>query len=373
MPALTSTPRSCTSTGDARQCGLPRARPLLRRPVPAWPPTAPTCRSSRSCRPTELVESRSAAGAADQPDDGRRRGRGAERCALHDRRHRTTAATRRSSGTTPQRPASDETWQQFVRRVPLRRRGRLPGRGAEIRPRIEEGDEEALCISVSRAGSVRVACAELFRDAGEIMVSPMATMVSIGARLARLTFNPDILLTDGEALFLADTPDRRGRRRSRAGCRSAGSSRRWPGAPPRDDGRHPDRPLRQPEPRPSATAHPKRSCSASAAPRATPSTTDELLGREPLQARLRRSVDIVSGIGWDRRADDPATGSSTSTAWSPTSACSTSTGPTTRCGRCRSTPASASTRWPRTPGSSCTAWTTPSRPAAHRRGAEAAP
>ena len=31
-------------------------------------------------------------------------------------------------------------------------------------------------------------------------------MVSIGARLARLTFSPDILLTDGEARLLADTP-----------------------------------------------------------------------------------------------------------------------------------------------------------------------
>ncbi len=61
-------------------------------------------------------------------------------------------------------------------------------------------------IQVSRADVCAVACAELFRDAGEIMVSPMTTMVSIGARLARLTFAPDILLTDGEARLLADTP-----------------------------------------------------------------------------------------------------------------------------------------------------------------------
>jgi acyl CoA:acetate/3-ketoacid CoA transferase beta subunit len=61
-------------------------------------------------------------------------------------------------------------------------------------------------ISVSRAEVCVVACAELFRDAGEIMVSPMATVASIGARLARLTFAPDILLTDGEAQLLADTP-----------------------------------------------------------------------------------------------------------------------------------------------------------------------
>ncbi|AQA02574.1 CoA-transferase [Mycobacterium sp. MS1601] len=58
----------------------------------------------------------------------------------------------------------------------------------------------------TRAEICAVACAELFRDAGEIMVSPMANMVSIGARLARLSFAPDILLTDGEARILADTP-----------------------------------------------------------------------------------------------------------------------------------------------------------------------
>lgn len=61
-------------------------------------------------------------------------------------------------------------------------------------------------IQASRADVCAVACAELFRDAGEIMVSPMTTMVSIGARLARLTFAPEILLTDGEAQLLADTP-----------------------------------------------------------------------------------------------------------------------------------------------------------------------
>jgi hypothetical protein len=34
-------------------------------------------------------------------------------------------------------------------------------------------------IQVSRADVCAVACADLFRDAGEIMVSPMTTMVSI--------------------------------------------------------------------------------------------------------------------------------------------------------------------------------------------------
>ena len=59
--------------------------------------------------------------------------------------------------------------------------------------------------AVTRAEICTVACAELFRDAGEIMVSPMTTVVSVGARLARPTFSPDIVLTDGEARLIADT------------------------------------------------------------------------------------------------------------------------------------------------------------------------
>jgi acyl CoA:acetate/3-ketoacid CoA transferase beta subunit len=59
---------------------------------------------------------------------------------------------------------------------------------------------------MTRAEVCVVACAEMFRGAGEIMISPMTTVASIGARLARLTFSPDILLTDGEARLLTDTP-----------------------------------------------------------------------------------------------------------------------------------------------------------------------
>lgn len=58
----------------------------------------------------------------------------------------------------------------------------------------------------TRAEVCAVACAELFRDAGEIMASAMSTMSSVGARLARLTFSPDLVLSDGEALLMADTP-----------------------------------------------------------------------------------------------------------------------------------------------------------------------
>lgn len=45
-------------------------------------------------------------------------------------------------------------------------------------------------MSSTRAEVCAVACAELFREAGEIMVSPMTNMASVGARLARLTFSP---------------------------------------------------------------------------------------------------------------------------------------------------------------------------------------
>jgi acyl CoA:acetate/3-ketoacid CoA transferase beta subunit len=60
--------------------------------------------------------------------------------------------------------------------------------------------------TVTRAEVCAAACADLFADDGEILVSPMAPMPSLGARLARLTFSPDILLSDGEAYLMAETP-----------------------------------------------------------------------------------------------------------------------------------------------------------------------
>lgn len=56
---------------------------------------------------------------------------------------------------------------------------------------------------VTRAEVCAVACAEAFRGDGEILVSPMALVPSLGARLARETFEPDLMLSDGEASFVA--------------------------------------------------------------------------------------------------------------------------------------------------------------------------
>jgi acyl CoA:acetate/3-ketoacid CoA transferase beta subunit len=57
---------------------------------------------------------------------------------------------------------------------------------------------------MTRADVCVVACAELFRGDGEILASPMGFVPTLGARLARLTFAPDLLLSDGEALLLAE-------------------------------------------------------------------------------------------------------------------------------------------------------------------------
>ena len=51
-----------------------------------------------------------------------------------------------------------------------------------------------------------VALAEVFRGDGEILASPMGTLPTIGARLAKLTFEPGLLLTDGVATLLAEVP-----------------------------------------------------------------------------------------------------------------------------------------------------------------------
>jgi len=56
---------------------------------------------------------------------------------------------------------------------------------------------------VTRAEVCAVACAEAWRGDGEILASPMALVPSLGARLARETFEPDLLLSDGEATFVA--------------------------------------------------------------------------------------------------------------------------------------------------------------------------
>ncbi|MFB7539820.1 CoA-transferase subunit beta [Streptomyces zaomyceticus] len=65
-----------------------------------------------------------------------------------------------------------------------------------------EATTEATEAVTSRAEYCVIACAEAWRDNGEVLASPMGLIPSFGARLARRTFSPDLLLTDGEALLV---------------------------------------------------------------------------------------------------------------------------------------------------------------------------
>jgi acyl CoA:acetate/3-ketoacid CoA transferase beta subunit len=56
----------------------------------------------------------------------------------------------------------------------------------------------------TRSEVCAVAIAEVFRGDGEILASPIGNLPSLGARLAKLTFEPDLLLTDGVASLLSN-------------------------------------------------------------------------------------------------------------------------------------------------------------------------
>ena len=87
--------------GDAAgQRGIHRHRPVLRRPVPDGGAEAVPVGRARGVH-RGVGEIGSAAGAADQPDDGRQRRRSAQRRPLHHRRARLQARREASSATTP--------------------------------------------------------------------------------------------------------------------------------------------------------------------------------------------------------------------------------------------------------------------------------
>ncbi|RMF25229.1 MAG: ketoacid CoA transferase, partial [Deltaproteobacteria bacterium] len=48
------------------------------------------------------------------------------------------------------------------------------------------------------------AAAEAWRGDGEILASGMGTIPRLGASLAKLTFSPDLLMTDSECLLVAE-------------------------------------------------------------------------------------------------------------------------------------------------------------------------
>jgi acyl CoA:acetate/3-ketoacid CoA transferase beta subunit len=56
-------------------------------------------------------------------------------------------------------------------------------------------------MTVTRADVCVVAVAECFRGDGEIVANPIGTIPRIGGLLARRSFEPDLVMTDGEAMF----------------------------------------------------------------------------------------------------------------------------------------------------------------------------
>ena len=55
---------------------------------------------------------------------------------------------------------------------------------------------------VRRADVCAVAVADTFRGDGEILANPIGTLPTIGGRLAKATFEPALVVTDGEALLV---------------------------------------------------------------------------------------------------------------------------------------------------------------------------
>src|SRR6202011_5134343 len=77
----------------------------------------------------------------------------------------------------------------------------LPRNGE--RGRLPPGGERPMTSDITRDEICVVACAEVFRGDGEIFASGMGTFPPLGARLARASFEPDLLVSDGEAFFVA--------------------------------------------------------------------------------------------------------------------------------------------------------------------------
>ncbi|WP_300677671.1 CoA-transferase [Nocardioides sp.] len=57
-----------------------------------------------------------------------------------------------------------------------------------------------------RADVCAAAIADAFASDGEIFASPMGLLPTVGVRLAKLTSNPDLVISDGESLWLGGTP-----------------------------------------------------------------------------------------------------------------------------------------------------------------------
>jgi acyl CoA:acetate/3-ketoacid CoA transferase beta subunit len=60
--------------------------------------------------------------------------------------------------------------------------------------------------TATRSEVCAIAIADAFAEDGEIFGSPMGLLPMLGVRLAKLTSNPDLVISDGESLWLAGVP-----------------------------------------------------------------------------------------------------------------------------------------------------------------------
>ena len=278
-----------------------------------------------------------------------------------------------------------DAWVGISRAVPRRRRGRLPGghppggRGTG-RGQGRQGGRmtDTTDTGVTRAEYCAVACAEVFRGDGEVMASAFGTAPALGARLARLTFAPDLVLTDGDAALVDGAPPL-GARTGDVGVRVAHAvpprvRRGVVGSAQPDHDGVADRPHGQPEHQRHRPVGPAEGAAGRRAGRTGQyrQPHHQLLGSEPFDPLVRRAGrrgvrrGLRPGRGGrpvgDEVPRDPVS-------WSPTSACSTSPLRTGRCDWCRSTPGSPSTRWWSPPASPSSSPTTSPTPGTRRRGA----
>ncbi len=203
---------------------------------------------------------------------------------------------------------------------------------------------------VRRSEYCVIACAEAWRDAGEILASPMGFIPSVGARLARLTFAPDLLLTDGEATIVRPdgTPEGWLPYRQHLTLVAGGRRHVMMGAS------QIDRFGNQNISCVGDWARPKRQLlGVRGAPINTLNNpTSYWIPRHSARVFVEK-VDMVCGVGYDRVAEHPGTARfHRIPGWCRTSVCSTSRPPTARCGWPRCIRASRWSRCGRRRGSS---------------------
>jgi hypothetical protein len=173
---------------------------------------------------------------------------------------------------------------------------------------MADQDEHDLATTRRHPGRVCVvACADVWRGAGEIMASPFGTIPALGRPPGQADLRPDLVLTDGEAALMVGAPpsDPPADPGPRGGHALPQRLRRGVVGPtPHHDDGQPDRPDGQPEH--LGHRRPRRPKVQLVGVRGAPGQfgqpPHQLLGARPLVRTFVEQVDVVSGVGYARAA-----------------------------------------------------------------------